>query len=53
MDGIILETSSLHGHIFCQEYIYGVINAQNKCPICQEKISLKNVHRVYIQFNIF
>jgi len=29
-----------------------VINAQNKCPICQKKLSLNNVHHVYIQFNI-
>ncbi len=29
-----------------------MINAQNKCHICQEKLSLKNVHCVYIQLYI-
>jgi hypothetical protein len=47
-DEIKLETSTICGHIFCQECIYGMINTQNKCPICQKKLSSKNVHRVYI-----
>lgn len=51
-DEIKLETSTICGHIFCQECIYGMINTQNKCPICQKKLSSKNVHCVYIQFNL-
>jgi hypothetical protein len=44
MDEIKLETSTLCGQIFLvRKCIYGVINAQNKCPICREKLSLKNV----------
>jgi hypothetical protein len=50
-DEIKLQTSTICGHIFCQECIYGIINTQNKRPICQKKLNLKNVHCVYIQFN--
>lgn len=48
MDEIKFKSSTICGHIFCQDCICNVINAQNKCPICWEKHNLKNVHHVFI-----
>jgi hypothetical protein len=51
MDEIKFKSSTICGHIFCQDCICNVIHAQNKCPIFWEKHNLKHVHHVY-QFNI-
>uniref|UniRef100_A0ACD5XJJ7 Uncharacterized protein n=1 Tax=Avena sativa TaxID=4498 RepID=A0ACD5XJJ7_AVESA len=41
-------SSTLCGHIFCQECIMASIKAQRKCPTCRRKLTMKNFHRVYL-----
>ncbi|XP_024359581.1 uncharacterized protein [Physcomitrium patens] len=48
MDTMKEETSTICGHIFCQSCIQGAINAQKRCPTCRRKLTMKNVHRIYI-----
>jgi hypothetical protein len=53
MDENKLKCSTICEHIFCQDCICNIFNAQNKCPICWEKLNLKDVHHVYIQLYIY
>lgn len=48
MDTMKDETSTTCGHIFCQSCIQGAIKAQKKCPTCRKKLTMKNIHRIYI-----
>ncbi|KAG0609228.1 hypothetical protein M758_8G168200 [Ceratodon purpureus] len=48
MDTMKEETSTICGHIFCRNCIYGAINSQKKCPTCRKKLTLKNTHRIYL-----
>lgn len=48
MDTMKDETSTICGHIFCQTCIQGAINSQKKCPTCRKKLTLKNIHRIYL-----
>uniref|UniRef100_A0ACD5WIC0 Uncharacterized protein n=1 Tax=Avena sativa TaxID=4498 RepID=A0ACD5WIC0_AVESA len=41
-------SSTLCGHIFCQECIRASIKAQKKCPTCRRKLTMKSFHRVYL-----
>jgi late competence protein required for DNA uptake (superfamily II DNA/RNA helicase) len=48
MDTMKDETSTTCGHIFCESCIQGAIKAQKKCPTCRKKLTMKNIHRIYI-----
>ncbi|KAI0983562.1 hypothetical protein GJ496_007295 [Pomphorhynchus laevis] len=41
--------STLCGHIFCQQCIYGVLSAglQAKCPICRNRVSNTSIHQIF------
>ncbi|KAM0825281.1 hypothetical protein ACQ4PT_069656 [Festuca glaucescens] len=41
-------SSTLCGHIFCQECIRASIEAQKKCPTCRRKLNMRNFHRVHL-----
>lgn len=48
MDTMQEETSTICGHLFCQSCIQGAIKTQKKCPTCRKKLTMKNIHRIYI-----
>ncbi|KAJ8476243.1 hypothetical protein OPV22_019970 [Ensete ventricosum] len=48
MDTMKEETSTTCGHIFCGSCITNAIRVQRRCPTCREKLSLSNVHRIYL-----
>lgn len=48
MDTMKEETSTICGHLFCQSCIQGAIKSQKKCPTCRKKLTMKNIHRIYI-----
>ncbi|XP_073149227.1 uncharacterized protein [Henckelia pumila] len=48
MGPLVEEMSTKCGHIFCKVCIRNAIAAQNKCPTCRGKITLKNIFRVYL-----
>ncbi|CAA6660071.1 unnamed protein product [Spirodela intermedia] len=41
------ETSTVCGHIFCKPCITDAI-LQRKCPACRVKLSIQNIHRIYL-----
>ncbi|XP_059152510.1 E3 ubiquitin-protein ligase RNF4-like [Physella acuta] len=40
--------STTCGHIFCEACIKAAINSQHCCPTCRKKLTLRNVHALYI-----
>ncbi|XP_077250199.1 uncharacterized protein LOC143889752 isoform X2 [Tasmannia lanceolata] len=48
MDTMKEETSTVCGHVFCKPCISNAIRVQKKCPTCREKLSLTNIHRIYL-----
>ncbi|CAI5712435.1 unnamed protein product [Peronospora destructor] len=40
-------TSTICGHIFCAECIRLAIHANGKCPLCQRRLHLKDIHPLY------
>lgn len=48
MGPFVEEMSTKCGHIFCKVCIRNAIAAQNKCPTCRGKITLKNIFRIYL-----
>ncbi|XP_009404103.2 uncharacterized protein LOC103987504 isoform X1 [Musa acuminata AAA Group] len=48
MDTMKEETSTTCGHVFCCGCITNAIRVQRRCPTCREKLSLSNVHRIYL-----
>ncbi|CAA7396384.1 unnamed protein product [Spirodela intermedia] len=42
------ETSTVCGHIFCKPCITDAILLQRKCPACRVKLSIQNIHRIYL-----
>eukprot|EP00243_Klebsormidium_subtile_P011729 TRINITY_DN6779_c0_g2_i3.p1 TRINITY_DN6779_c0_g2~~TRINITY_DN6779_c0_g2_i3.p1 ORF type:complete len:243 (-),score=21.88 TRINITY_DN6779_c0_g2_i3:148-876(-) len=43
------EATTICGHIFCKQCIMDSIKATKKCPTCRKKLSVKDVHRIYLQ----
>lgn len=48
MGPFVESMSTKCGHIFCKLCIRNAIAAQNKCPTCRGKITLKNIFRIYL-----
>ncbi|XP_010942347.1 uncharacterized protein [Elaeis guineensis] len=48
MDTMKEETSTLCGHVFCKACITNAIRVQKRCPTCREKLSVSNIHRIYL-----
>ncbi|KAK7258056.1 hypothetical protein RIF29_32462 [Crotalaria pallida] len=42
------QVSTKCGHIFCKACIKAAISAQNKCPTCRKKITVKELIRVFL-----
>ncbi|GLJ48627.1 hypothetical protein SUGI_1025810 [Cryptomeria japonica] len=42
------ETSTICGHIFCKKCITNAIQVQKKCPTCRKRLTMKNIHRIYL-----
>ncbi|KAI9905531.1 hypothetical protein PsorP6_014242 [Peronosclerospora sorghi] len=40
-------TSTLCGHIFCAQCIRQAICVSGKCPLCQRRLHLKDIHPLY------
>ncbi|CAL0304297.1 unnamed protein product [Lupinus luteus] len=45
---LVEEVSTKCGHIFCKACIKTAINAQNKCPTCRKKITVRELIRVFL-----
>ncbi|PIA29973.1 hypothetical protein AQUCO_05800213v1 [Aquilegia coerulea] len=48
MGPLVEEASTKCGHIFCKKCIKAAISAQNKCPTCRRKLTMKDIIRVYL-----
>lgn len=48
MDSMKEETSTICGHIFCRSCIASAIQIQKKCPTCRRKLSMTNIHRIFL-----
>ncbi|CAI9107405.1 OLC1v1006753C1 [Oldenlandia corymbosa var. corymbosa] len=48
MGPLVEEMSTKCGHIFCKACIKASIAAQNKCPTCRRKVTMKELIRVYL-----
>ncbi|KAL8232933.1 hypothetical protein R6Q57_002711 [Mikania cordata] len=48
MGPLVEEVTTKCGHIFCKACILAAINAQHKCPTCRQKLTNKNLIRVYL-----
>lgn len=48
LDAMKEEMSTVCGHVFCRECIFGAIRAQKRCPTCRRKLTPKEVHRIYL-----
>ncbi|KAM0931338.1 hypothetical protein ACQ4PT_000387 [Festuca glaucescens] len=48
LDEMVDASSTICGHIFCQECIRASIKTQKKCPTCRTKLNLRNIHRVHL-----
>lgn len=42
------ETTTICGHVFCKKCIVRAIEVNKKCPTCRKKLTMKNIHRIYI-----
>ncbi|KAL5703346.1 hypothetical protein ACHQM5_028448 [Ranunculus cassubicifolius] len=43
MGPLVEEASTKCGHIFCKKCIKTTITAQNKCPTCRRKVTMKDI----------
>eukprot|EP00252_Welwitschia_mirabilis_P021071 TRINITY_DN5298_c0_g1_i1.p1 TRINITY_DN5298_c0_g1~~TRINITY_DN5298_c0_g1_i1.p1 ORF type:complete len:151 (-),score=23.30 TRINITY_DN5298_c0_g1_i1:239-691(-) len=48
MNAMEQETSTVCGHIFCKSCITSAIQLQKKCPTCRRKLTMSNIHRIYL-----
>ncbi|KAJ0988725.1 hypothetical protein J5N97_007081 [Dioscorea zingiberensis] len=48
MEAMKEETSTVCGHVFCKACIINAIQVQKKCPTCREKLTINNIHRIYL-----
>ncbi|XP_076950792.1 uncharacterized protein LOC143623873 isoform X2 [Bidens hawaiensis] len=45
---LVEEVTTKCGHIFCKACITAAINTQHKCPTCRQKLTNRNLIRVYL-----
>lgn len=48
MDNMKEETTTICGHVFCKKCIVRAIEVHKQCPTCRKKLTMKNIHRIYI-----
>ncbi|KAK9069372.1 hypothetical protein SSX86_011275 [Deinandra increscens subsp. villosa] len=48
MGPLVEEVTTKCGHIFCKACIMAAIKAQHKCPTCRQKLTNRNLIRVYL-----
>ena len=36
------------GHVFCEDCIQTAVRAQHRCPICRTKLTLRQIHPLYL-----
>uniref|UniRef100_A0A453GBF7 RING-type domain-containing protein n=1 Tax=Aegilops tauschii subsp. strangulata TaxID=200361 RepID=A0A453GBF7_AEGTS len=48
MNELVDASSTICGHIFCQNCIEASIQAQSKCPTCRRTLTRNSFHRVYL-----
>ncbi|KAL8261994.1 hypothetical protein R6Q59_026043 [Mikania micrantha] len=48
MGPLVEEVTTKCGHIFCKACITAAIKAQHKCPTCRQKLTNRNLIRVYL-----
>lgn len=48
MDNMKEETTTICGHVFCKKCIVRAIEVHKQCPSCRKKLTMKNIHRIYI-----
>ncbi|XP_047060823.1 E3 ubiquitin-protein ligase complex slx8-rfp subunit slx8-like [Lolium rigidum] len=48
MNELVDASSTICGHIFCENCIKASIQAQRKCPTCRKKLTLRGFHRLYL-----
>ncbi|XP_068745190.1 uncharacterized protein [Montipora capricornis] len=41
-------TSTTCGHVFCDRCIRSAVQLQNKCPTCRKKLSLRQLHPIFL-----
>jgi len=41
-------TSTTCGHVFCDKCIRSAVQMQNKCPTCRKKLSLRQLHPIFL-----
>lgn len=48
MENMKEETTTICGHVFCKKCIVRAIEVNKRCPTCRKKLTMKNIHRIYI-----
>eukprot|EP00160_Parvularia_atlantis_P016418 Unigene5205_Nuclearia_a/m.15965 Unigene5205_Nuclearia_a/g.15965 ORF Unigene5205_Nuclearia_a/g.15965 Unigene5205_Nuclearia_a/m.15965 type:complete len:185 (-) Unigene5205_Nuclearia_a:87-641(-) len=48
LDSIEKMAATTCGHVFCDECIQSAVRAQHKCPVCRHKLSLKQIHPLFV-----
>lgn len=48
LDAVSHPTSTICGHLFCETCIRLAIRQTGACPTCRKKLTVKQVHRVYL-----
>ena len=41
--------STTCGHVFCDKCIRSAVQLQRRCPTCRKKLSLKQLHAIFLQ----
>lgn len=48
LDNVSYPTSTICGHLFCEACIRLAVRQTGLCPTCRKKLTLKQIHRVYL-----
>ncbi len=48
LDSITRMTSTNCGHVFCRDCIVPVVKDLNRCPLCNKKLSPKDIHDLFL-----
>ncbi|CEP02784.1 RING-type domain-containing protein [Plasmodiophora brassicae] len=48
LDPIKELSSSTCGHVFCHTCIREAVRIHHRCPSCQRKLNLRDIHRIYL-----
>lgn len=48
LDSVSHPTSTICGHLFCEACIRLAVRQTGLCPTCRRKLSIRQIHRVYL-----